>query len=127
MSGIIVKGERGSGVNISGDQDHLVNSSGVTLPSDSATCFAWHLELSNAKHMYLMRWGLTLCLVIKEFFESGTTWGKTIVRSEAPKEFIIGGSNYVILSLKQTVDLIYALPALLHTSRLKDILEVCNF
>lgn len=103
----LIKGVRGQGVNVYEDQANLITSSGLTLEGTSG---AWHLELSEKKHVYLTRRGAGLKLMFKEFVQEGSAL--------RPTRF------WVEMDKQQLVDFVFASPDAIFTSRRNDITAV---
>jgi len=107
---IAVRGVRGQGVNVNEDQPELLSSHGKPLPNTQG---AWHLELSDTKHVYLAHRGPVLRLIIKDFAEDG---GR-----------LLSSPRFVQMDRQQFSDFLFAAPDLLFTARRNDITRVSVF
>lgn len=107
----IVRGVPGRGVNIGHHQSRLVTSCGKELPAKGA----WHLELSQTKHIYLERIDNVLRLAFKEF------------KFNEKVEAMESTGFHVKLDQQQTADLIFVLPDIVHATRRSEMRKVSFF
>lgn len=97
-------------MNVYEDQLNLISSEGAALEGANG---AWHLELSETKHVYLTRRGPDLRLMFKEFTrESGS---------------LRPSGHWVEMDKQQLVDFIFVSPDTIFTCRRNDITTVSIF
>lgn len=103
----LIRGELGKGVNVYEDQLNLLTSDGTVLDGASG---AWHLELSETKHVYLTRRGPDLRLMLKEFSKENGS--------------LRPSGHWVEMDRQQTADFIFMSPDIIFTCRRNDITAV---
>ena len=89
------------------DQPNLVTSTGRKLPVKGA----WHLELSETKHVFLERLDDTLRLSMKDFVLDGS-------------KGLLASKFSIRIDAQQMANFIFALPDLIKTTRRTEIRKV---
>lgn len=105
----LIRSERGKGINVYEDQLNLLTSEGTVLEGANG---AWHLELSEIKHVYLTRRGPDLRLILKEFHREAGTLRPT--------------GHWVEMDKQQLTDFIFMSLDAIYTCRRNDITTVSN-